>query len=177
MSLREKLDMARQKLREIHSSDDNLDLPTQAEYTEMERRELAHSALFSEIVEIRGVCDSLLNGHPVLREPICDDEGTKYIICCISGTTTRIKIISKDYIDDYSVNEYICSRKLTEYSEDRKPQTVINFDVTSGYMNGFSEEELTAQLKALCNLRERLLLASGYLINDNTEDAKEHYAA
>lgn len=150
---------------------------TEVKRDDIERKEIAHQAIFSEVAELRDVCKFLLNGHPVLPEPLCDEDGTKYIVCCISGTTTRVKIMGESFIDDFSVNEYICSRKLTTYSEDRQSQSEVNFDVTSGYMNGFSEDELTTQLKAIYDLQTRLLVAAGYIKKDPEQLENEYYAA
>jgi hypothetical protein len=151
--------------------------PVEVKSHDIEQREIAHQAIFSEVAELQSVCKFLLDGHPVLPEPLCDEDGTRYIVCCISGTTTRIKIIGDKYVDDYSVNEYICSRKLTTYSENRQSQTEINFDVTSGYMNGFSEAELATQCKALYDLQTRLLLVAGYIKQDTQQVEDAFYAA
>lgn len=165
MSLRGKLGLGRHVQPEV-----------EAKHEDIERREIAHQAIFAEIAELRDVCRFLLNGHPVPKEPLCDEDGTKYIICCISGTTTRVKIIHKKFVDDFSVNEHIFSRRRTEYDDDHNPQSTASFDITSSYMNGFTEEEMTEQLKALYDLQEKMLVAGRYITPGTLED-EEHYAA
>jgi hypothetical protein len=142
---------------------------------EIVRLELAHQAIFAEILELRDVCKFLLNGRK--NHIIIVDDKPVFNITCLDGSTTKIKYSSGTTIDDYSVNNTKLSRNTITHSGDTSRATLHTFDITSSYRNGFSEVEMTEQLKALYDLQEAMLIADGYILPVESEVDEEHYAA